>query len=103
MAIDAPARRWRQPTEPAGLFLLVFAAQPPQGAGQRSLLAFAQGADVRAALRRALDELAAAGWSEPDLQGAKQLPADPLAEPDALAREAIERAVRCGFAYLAYG
>jgi hypothetical protein len=101
--MTTPAPRWRPRTEPAALFLLVFAAVPAAGGGERPLLAFVKAADIRAALRRALDELAAAGWREPDLQGAKPLPADPAAEPDPLAREAIERAVRCGFGYLAYG
>jgi hypothetical protein len=85
------------------LFLLVFAAAPGQDGGARPVLVFAQGADLQGALRRSLDGLAMHGWREPELQGAKALPNDPMAEPDAMARGAIVRALEFGFAYLAYG
>jgi hypothetical protein len=99
-----PPPRWRAPSKPETptLFVLVFAAIPSRSDGDRPVVVFAQGSNLEGALRRSLDGLAADGWREPELQGAKTLSNDPTAEPDEMARGAIVRALEFGFAYLAY-
>ncbi len=99
----APPRRSTGPRRVASLFLLVVFARPAGDGGPQPLLVFVLGADVKAALARAVKELVARGWREVELQSAKALPTDPADEPDDFAREAMARALVSGFDLISYG
>jgi hypothetical protein len=87
------------------LYLFVVSARPPgegQAAPPRVLLVFVRATAFDAAAETAQGELHRRGWSDAELQGAKELPTDPAAEAEPYAREAIEKALAEGFAFIAY-
>lgn len=100
-----PRRHRRSPTASRSrLFLFVAMAAPPEGkSASPVLLTFVAGPDPQAAADTALLELQKRGWRGAEIQGAKELPTDPQAEPDAHARDAITRALATGFDVIIYG
>lgn len=94
----------RAATTPLRLYLFVVMAAPPEGkSASPVLLTFVTGPDPEGAASKALTELQKRGWRGAEIQGAKELPLDPAAEPDQHARDAIIRALATGFDLIAYG
>jgi hypothetical protein len=70
--------------------------------GRRTVLVFSRGLQVGDAVDSAIDQVDALGWSDVELQAAKEVTDDIATERDALARDAMERALADGFAHLVY-
>lgn len=66
------------------------------------MLVFSRGLEIGDAVDSAIDQVDALGWSDVELQAAKEVTDDIATERDALARDAMERALADGFAHLVY-
>lgn len=87
------------------LFLFIITAERTGSdlrTGRRTLLVFSRGDHPDAAMDDAAAHMHDLGWREVELQGAKELVADPATEKDPIASDAMRTALTEGVAYIVY-
>ncbi len=112
---DEPSRDWTGPPQgpkPLRLFLFVAAASSggpgqtgPVGlsAPRHPLIVFVAAQSEPEATRHLILTLPRQGWFEVDIQGSREIPADPQTEADEHVRRAMAQALEDGLAIIVYG